>query len=83
VGSPAPCGGSLTQVDFTQPGSRAHHPERLGTPPEQNLKEFPEVIRNYRLLVTYNGKCFGVPFIERYFGIRLEQAQLDLRYILR
>jgi hypothetical protein len=49
----------------------------------RNLDEFPDVIRRYGMLVTYNGKCFDVPFIERYFRIRLEQAHLDLRYILR
>jgi hypothetical protein len=49
----------------------------------RNLDEFPDVIKRYGLLVTYNGKCFDVPFIERYFRIRLGQAHLDLRYILR
>ena len=32
--------------------------------------------------MTYNGKCFDVPFIERYFNIRLNHAHIDLRYIL-
>ncbi|MBW2524424.1 MAG: ribonuclease H-like domain-containing protein [Deltaproteobacteria bacterium] len=49
----------------------------------QNLSSFTDAIAPYRMLVTYNGKCFDAPFIERYFGIRLEQAHLDLRYILR
>ncbi|HEX3035271.1 MAG TPA: ribonuclease H-like domain-containing protein [Thermodesulfobacteriota bacterium] len=48
-----------------------------------NLNDFTKVIENYQLLVTYNGKCFDIPFIERYFGIRLPQAHIDLRYILR
>jgi uncharacterized protein YprB with RNaseH-like and TPR domain len=50
---------------------------------DQNLNEFPKVIEQYQMLVTYNGKCFDVPFIERFFDIRLEQVHLDLRYILR
>ncbi len=49
----------------------------------QSLEAFPQVIQQYQMLVTYNGKCFDVPFIERFFGIRLDQVHLDLRYILR
>ena len=48
-----------------------------------NLNSFPRDIMDYRLLVTYNGKSFDIPFIERYFGIRLPQAHIDLRYPLR
>lgn len=50
---------------------------------EQNLAQFARYICDYKVLVTYNGKCFDVPFIERSLGIRLEQTHLDLRYILR
>lgn len=49
----------------------------------QSLDEFPKVIDQYSMLVTYNGKCFDVPFIERFFGIHLDAVHLDLRYILR
>jgi uncharacterized protein len=48
----------------------------------QNLADFIGDIRRYKLLVTYNGKCFDVPVIERYFGITLDQAHIDLRYVL-
>jgi uncharacterized protein YprB with RNaseH-like and TPR domain len=48
----------------------------------ENLDEFPGDIEKYKVLVTYNGKTFDIPFIERYFDIRLPQAHLDLRYIL-
>lgn len=48
----------------------------------QNLDDFPGEIEPYRVLVTYNGKCFDLPFIEKYFGIRLRKAHIDLRYIL-
>ena len=48
----------------------------------ENLDEFPDDVRDYRLLVTYNGKTFDVPFIERFFGLRLGQAHIDLRYVL-
>ena len=47
-----------------------------------NLAQFKRKIKDYRLIVTYNGKCFDIPFIEQYFGIRLNCAQIDLRYVL-
>jgi hypothetical protein len=49
----------------------------------QNLDDFVEDIEKYKVIVTYNGKCFDVPFIERYFNIRLNHAHIDLRYILQ
>lgn len=49
----------------------------------RNLDDFVDDIRRYKLLVTYNGKCFDVPFIEDYFGIHIEAAHIDLRFVLR
>lgn len=48
-----------------------------------NLDEFPRDVKDYALLVTYNGKTFDIPFIERFFGIRLLQAHIDLRHVLQ
>lgn len=48
----------------------------------KNLNQFKNDIRKYKVLVTYNGKNFDVPFIEHHLGITLYQAHLDLRYIL-
>ena len=48
----------------------------------QNLAEFARDVRDYRLLVTYNGKCFDLPFLRASFGIPLDQAHIDLRYVL-
>ncbi len=48
----------------------------------KNLDDFVDDIREYKLLVTYNGKCFDVPVIERELGCRLDQAHIDLRYVL-
>ena len=47
-----------------------------------NLDRFKDDIGAYRLLVTYNGKGFDVPFIESDLGLRLEAAHIDLRYVL-
>lgn len=49
---------------------------------DQNLDQFPKDIKPYNVIITYNGKIFDVPFIERYFGIRLNHAHIDLRYIM-
>jgi uncharacterized protein YprB with RNaseH-like and TPR domain len=49
----------------------------------ENLEDFKTDIQRYKLLVTYNGKCFDVPFIRRSLGIAIPQAHIDLMYVLR
>lgn len=49
----------------------------------ENLDDFKEDIFGYKLLVTYNGRCFDIPFIESSMGIRLPHAHIDLRFVLR
>jgi uncharacterized protein YprB with RNaseH-like and TPR domain len=48
-----------------------------------NLDAFPGDIMRYAVVVTYNGKCFDVPVIERFFRITMRQAHIDLRYVLK
>lgn len=48
----------------------------------QNLHEFAQDIEQYKLLVTYNGKSFDVPFIRNDLGLPMEHAHIDLRYVL-
>ena len=48
----------------------------------QNLDDFLDDINKYKAIVTYNGKTFDVPFIESHFGVELNHAHIDLRYIL-
>jgi hypothetical protein len=48
-----------------------------------NLQDFKRDILDYSLIVTYNGKSFDAPFIEKFFRIRLDHAHIDLRYILK
>ncbi len=47
-----------------------------------NLGLFARRIPQYRLLVTYNGKSFDLPVIQKYFKIRIHQAHIDLRFLL-
>ena len=48
----------------------------------QNLDDFVTDIQNYKVIVSYNGRCFDIPFIEDFFSIKLHQAHIDLRYVL-
>lgn len=48
----------------------------------RNLAAFADDIRGYKLLVTYNGKCFDLPFLRAAFGLPLEQPHIDLRFLL-
>ncbi|MDR3630992.1 MAG: ribonuclease H-like domain-containing protein [Desulfocapsaceae bacterium] len=48
----------------------------------RNLDDFVADIFAYTVLVSYNGKGFDVPFLERHFRIRLDHAHIDLRYVL-
>ncbi|MGQ0797196.1 MAG: ribonuclease H-like domain-containing protein [Methanobacteriota archaeon] len=49
-----------------------------------NLSMLPDALARARLLVTYNGVQFDVPFLRRAFPrMRLDQIHVDLRYPLR
>jgi hypothetical protein len=50
---------------------------------DRNLNDFVEDIEKYKVIVSYNGKCFDIPFIERYFNISMNHAHIDLRYIFQ
>jgi uncharacterized protein len=49
----------------------------------RNLGQFATDIAKYKVVVTYNGKCFDVPVIESFFGIKMPHAHIDLRYVLK
>ena len=48
----------------------------------RNLEDFLDDIEQYQVIISYNGICFDIPVIEQYFRTRLDQAQIDLRYVL-
>jgi len=48
-----------------------------------NLDDFEDDIFQYKVIVTYNGKTFDIPFIENFFNIEIPHCHLDLRYILK
>ena len=47
-----------------------------------NLDELPNVLKQFKVLVSYNGKSFDIPFIKKYMNIKLDLPHLDLRHIL-
>jgi len=47
----------------------------------KNLNDFKQDIKDYKLIVTYNGDLFDLPFIKQYFNIDLPQFHIDLRWI--
>ena len=48
----------------------------------RNLADFARDVADYRLLVTYNGKSFDVPYVRAELGCPLDQAHIDLRFVL-
>jgi uncharacterized protein YprB with RNaseH-like and TPR domain len=46
------------------------------------MEEFRDDVARYKVLVSYNGKSFDAPFIRRELNAPLEQAHIDLRYVL-
>jgi len=49
-----------------------------------NLDEFEIAVDQYELVVTFNGTCFDLPFIRRWFpNISLPPAHIDLRFLLK
>jgi uncharacterized protein YprB with RNaseH-like and TPR domain len=49
----------------------------------RNLGQFKRDVRDYNVLVTYNGKCFDIPFLRQSLGLEFPQVHLDLRYLLK
>ncbi len=48
----------------------------------QDLDAFADAMVDRTLLVTFNGKCFDVPILEKQLHLRLPRAHIDLRYVL-
>jgi len=50
---------------------------------DKNLYDFLSFIKKPKILTTYNGNKFDIPFIEQYFDIKLFNKKIDLRYVLK
>jgi uncharacterized protein len=50
---------------------------------DENLEELPAYLRKFRLLSTFNGRLFDVPFLEHRFpGLVVPPVHIDLRFLL-
>jgi hypothetical protein len=50
---------------------------------DKNLSEAKEKLKEFDIVVTFNGKQFDIPFIEHYFSHQYDFIHLDLRYMLK
>ncbi|MGM5488121.1 MAG: ribonuclease H-like domain-containing protein [Nanobdellota archaeon] len=50
----------------------------------QNLNQFQQLIQDYDMLITYNGRCFDLPFLKAKFpSTNFNQLHVDLRFVMR
>jgi uncharacterized protein YprB with RNaseH-like and TPR domain len=48
-----------------------------------DLREFPEVLASFDLVITYSGTQFDLPVLRAYFpGLRVPPVHIDLRFLL-
>ena len=47
----------------------------------QNMHELPDVLERYKICVTFNGKCFDLPFLSSEFRREFDLYHIDLRYV--
>jgi len=48
----------------------------------ENMHELDDDLAGVKVLVTFNGKCFDVPVLERVLGVKCPKAHVDLRFVL-
>jgi len=49
----------------------------------KNLEDFQYELKKYKLLVTFNGSCFDLPFIKEHFPkVQFDHFHVDLRFVL-
>lgn len=50
---------------------------------DKNLEKFENELKKYSMIITFNGKCFDVPFIKTKFPeVNINQYHADLRFIM-
>lgn len=50
----------------------------------KNLQDFAEEIKNYSTIVSFNGRCFDVPFIQAKFPqVDMNHFHIDLRFAMK
>lgn len=50
----------------------------------KNLEDFKKEIEKYDVLVTFNGRCFDVPFLKAKFpSVNFDKFHIDLRFVMK
>jgi uncharacterized protein YprB with RNaseH-like and TPR domain len=50
---------------------------------DDNLEKFQDELKKYLMIVTFNGRCFDLPFIRQKFpDMVINQYHADLRFIM-
>jgi uncharacterized protein YprB with RNaseH-like and TPR domain len=50
----------------------------------RNLEDFEQAITSYSLVITFNGSCFDLPYLRRWFRrLSIPPAHIDLRFLLK
>lgn len=50
---------------------------------QENLQDFPQYFSQFKVVITYNGKAFDLPFLEHFFNQKFPLTHLDLRPFLQ
>ncbi|MDK2954936.1 MAG: uncharacterized protein PWQ57_432 [Desulfovibrionales bacterium] len=49
----------------------------------RNLEEFLDRASEYAVFITFNGRCFDLPYLQRSFGSNFPHGHIDLRFIFK
>ncbi len=72
--------GEVTVVGLATPYGECHTLLRGSNLTRQNIQK---LLAPAKLLVTFNGRSFDVPVIEKYFGMRIDTPHVDLMHACR
>jgi len=49
----------------------------------KNLEKFENELKKYSMIITFNGRCFDIPFIRQKFpDVKIDQYHADLRFMM-
>lgn len=49
----------------------------------RNLENFLDDALEHSTFITFNGRCFDVPYMERFFNSRFSHGHIDLRFVFK
>lgn len=73
--------GGTSQPDYTTVASLYDGHEIMVFTKGRNMARLPEALARYDIIVTFNGRCFDLPFVREDLGAGLPLVSLDLRFV--